>query len=315
MNDEWKKELRENIRSISEVNSYFSLNLPESFPYDINIPKEIASKIKNGSEVLRAQFLPNLNELKDQEEGLYDPIGDLENSKSSGIVHRYHNRILFFPTTTCPIICRYCFRKNELSQSDSVLKGRINFLNKYLENNSEINEVILSGGDPLVLSDQQLKKVLDVIKEHSHIKYLRFHSRTPVSLPSRINNDFVNLIQGYQKYFQVIFVIHINHKQEITSKVKKAFQKLNKFRLFSQTVLLKNVNDDAKILKELFYTLNDNNILPYYLHHPDKVRGGMHFSLSTDDGKSIMKQLRMQIPGWLIPKYIIDHPSGKSVIS
>ena len=315
-NETWQNELRQNIRTVKDFNNYFEKNLTSDFPYDINIPLHIAKEIKkNKSSILMKQFMPTEKELKNQDKGVDDPIGDQENSKKDGIVHRYKNRILFFPTSTCPVICRYCFRKNELSTGSDVLKGKLEYLDEYLRENKNINEVILSGGDPLVLSDTRIVKVIDTIKAHSNIEYLRFHTRTPVSLPSRITNNFVKTIKNNKGNLKVVFSIHVNHENEITSDVELALKKLSQFHLLSQTVLLKNINDCPLVLKNLLYKLDQNNIRPYYLHHPDKVKGGMHFMIAKDHGRAIMRRLRKEVPGWLLPHYIEDNPAGKIVIS
>ncbi len=315
-NETWQKELRQNIRSVKDFNDYFEKNLTSDFPYDINIPLHIAKEIKeNKSSVLIKQFMPIEEELENQNQGVDDPIGDQENSLNDGIVHRYNNRILFFPTSTCPVICRYCFRKNELSTGADVLKGKLKVLDEYLSKNLNINEVILSGGDPLVLSNQRILEILNIIKTHSSIKYLRFHTRTPVSLPSRITKDFIKTIKENKGRLKIVFSIHVNHASEITSDVESAFEKLSHFQLLSQTVLLKGINDCPLILKSLIYKLDQNSIRPYYLHHPDKVKGGMHFMVSKDHGQAIMRKLRKEVSGWLLPHYIQDNPSGKTVIA
>ena len=316
--DSWRDDHKERIKSVKEVNDLFHSNLSKEFDYEINIPLHLAKKIKDSNEPsLRNQFLPHINELNQeyQENGIVDPIGDIENSKEKGIVHRYQNRILFFPTTICPVICRYCFRKNELSHQKDYLKGRLAILENYLKENIDINEVILSGGDPFMINDEKIRETLSVISKFSHIKYVRFHSRTPISLPSRMTNQLINVLRSFQNKFKIVIVLHVNHESEFDSLVDQTINKLSVFKLLSQSVLLKGVNDDSLQLESLFLKLDSLGVSPYYLHHPDKVKGAMHFDLPIERGLEIMKELRTMLPGWLIPRYIQDHPTGKVTLA
>lgn len=316
-NDSWKTHFKERLKTVDEVNEYFSMNLPKDFPFDINIPLHLAKEIKDSdNQVLRSQFLPTKEETASiQNSGHEDPIGDQENSKLQGIVHRYKNRILFFPTTNCPVICRYCFRKNELSDHEDYLKGRLGVLEKYLQENSALNEVILSGGDPLMISNEKIKEILHLIKKFKNIKYVRFHSRSPISMPKRIDDKLIEILSSFVSDFKIILVVHINHVSELSDESIKAVQKLSPIKMLSQSVLLKGVNNDAFILKDLFQKLDSLGISPYYLHHPDKVKGAMHFDLNIEEGLKIMKELRQLLPGWLIPRYIQDFSSGKVTLA
>lgn len=316
-NDSWKTHFKERLKTVDEVNEYFSMNLPKDFPFDINIPLHLAKEIKDSdNQVLRSQFLPTKEEITSiQNKGLEDPIGDQENSKLQGIVHRYQNRILFFPTTNCPVICRYCFRKNELSDHEDYLKGRLGVLKKYLQENSSLNEVILSGGDPLMISNEKIEEILHLIKRFKHIKYVRFHSRSPISMPKRIDDKLIEILTSFVSDFRIILVVHINHASELSDESINAVKKLSPIKMLSQSVLLKGVNNDAFVLKDLFQKLDSLNISPYYLHHPDKVKGAMHFDLSIEEGLKIMKELRQLLPGWLIPRYIQDFSTGKHTLA
>ncbi len=308
----WKTELRQSLKSIKDINLYFNTELSD-LPYEVNIPLHIAKQIKDKPNgILAKQFMPTLEEINNQDEGFYDPIGDILHSKPGKIVHRYYNRLLFFPTTTCPIICRYCFRKNELSNKDQIFKDTFQKTLEYLEKNNEVNEIIFSGGDPFVIDDEKLKYYLDEFKKVKNIRYIRFHTRVPATLPSRITDDLINLLQSYETSFKIIIAIHINHMEEVSQYVENKLKILaaTNFELLSQTVLLRNINDNVDALEKLFSYLSDHRIRPYYLHHPDKVKGGMHFYLSHKEGKIIYEKLRKRIPGWQLPHYIYDQEKG-----
>lgn len=314
---QWQAEMSQAIKTIKQAESFFSMSLPKG-DYPIFIPLRIANKIKqnNLQGALAKQFLPVSEEYDSarQKYGFIDPIGDQIKNQGNGLIHRYENRILFSPTSICPINCRYCFRKNELYSNDPQFKGNIVKASLYLNEHPEIEEVILTGGDPLILSNEKLRSLFEEIIKINNIKYLRIHTRTPVILPSRIDSGFLKLLNDYSKRFKMLsIVIHTNHIDELDQQVLNALEKLNLcgIQLMSQSVLLKNVNDSATILSKLFHKLIDQKVRPYYLHHPDKVKGAMHFYTDPQSGKEIYLQLRQLLPGWAIPHYVIDSPDGK----
>ena len=325
MKDEngWKDEFRNSLKSSRDLSHFFggdedSFKLSKSYP--LFLPKTYAQKIKSAESPLGKQFLPS--KIEDEEEiqnkGSIDPIGDQEFQKVPQLIHRYKNRALFTPTTKCPIICRYCFRKNELNQKLPLFKPKFDEVIKYLRQHEEVEEIIFTGGDPLILSDNQIQEYLEKFAELKSIKYIRFHTRTPIILPSRITQNFCNLIKKARNHFKKVSIaLHSNHREEIDHEVEKAILKLKetKATLLSQTVLLKGVNDNVKALKNLFLKLAELDIQPYYLHHPDLVKGAMHFYLSIEEGRKIYAKLRNIIPGWAIPQYVVDIPGGEGKIS
>lgn len=308
---DWQQSFRKRLRTISEVNKYFGLELPE-VPFEINIPLSLAGRIKEQGlqGVLAKQFIPSSDELNDG--GLADPIGDSTHYKKGQIIHRYQNRVLFLPTTVCPVICRYCFRKNSLSNKDEIYKSEFEQTLSYLKEHEEINEIIFSGGDPLMMSPEKIDFYLEQFSNLEHIKYIRFHTRTPISLPEKVDSDLLNILEKFESRFFMTMALHVNHKDEIDQPVIDVFSRLNKRRLnlISQTVLLKNINNSTKDLCELFEFLSLNNIRPYYLHHPDKVKGGMHFQIDISEGRKLFATLRPLLPGWMLPHYILDIPGG-----
>ncbi len=313
----WQEEFKNSIKTHEGLESFFNTSFPKT-NYPILIPRPLAQRIKEEGldSPLGKQFLPVVEELG--EEGLIDPIGDHDQSPIPQIVHRYKNRILFFPTQTCPVICRYCFRKNELSTNDELFKSNLKNVLSYLKKHTEIEEIIFSGGDPLILSDEKISKYLKEFSQVSHIKYIRFHTRTPIILPSRITDNFCKMLKEFQERFtQINIVIHANHALEFTNKNREAIETLDKYRfsLLSQSVLLRGVNDTTEDLIDLINEFTSLKVRPYYLHHPDKVRGGLHFMLDIEEGRRLYSTLRNKISGWALPNYIIDIPGGEGKTS
>lgn len=313
----WQEDFRFALKSIEQVNHFFNLNISTDIKFDILIPFQLAHKIKEQGplSVLWKQFIPSELEMDSiQNSGLEDPIGDQKYAKEGSIVHRYPNRALFFPTTICPVICRYCFRKNELSNQDDIFQLNFNKTIEYFKNHPEIEEVIFSGGDPLMLSNEKMRFYFSEFSKIESIKYLRLHTRSIASMPLRIDDEFCNLLEEYANRFDVLSIaIHLNHCDEIDKDVEHALVKLSqikKINLLSQSVLLKNINDNCESLENLFKKLVKYQVKPYYLHHPDKVKGGMHFQIDIETGRKIYANLRCRLPGWMIPTYILDTPDA-----
>lgn len=313
----WTDEFRDSLKSTKDLNDFFGTSFPE-INYPVFIPRTLAEKIKGAGEgsPLWKQFLPHIKE--NLTSGRVDPIGDKVHAQNNQLIHRYENRVLFTPTTVCPVLCRYCFRKNELASGDEIFQQKFTEAKKYLIDHPEINEVIFTGGDPLMLSNDKIAFYMQELSEISSLKYLRFHTRTPVILPSRIEEGLLALLQSAKSMFKRSMVmIHINHITELTSDVIEAIEALNEhhIELYSQSVLLKGINDTTEDLEILFSTLADLNIKPYYLHHPDEAMGAMHFYLSLEEGRKIYAPLHHKLPGWAVPQYVIDIPGGEGKVS
>lgn len=309
-------EFKEAFKSSSELYAFLGVNSSfEDKTYPTLVSKSLAKKIKEKgpNSALWKQFVPDAMELDEPSDlGLYDPIADRVHSKGDGIIHRYNNRVLFTPTTVCPVNCRYCFRKNELSESDQILKGKLDSLLTYLEQNKEVEEVILTGGDPFMLSNTKLEFIIDRLKDK--VKYLRFHSRVPVTMPNRFDRELINLLQEASSAFSLLSIaIHVNHIDEFDSENEELIRHLNKIgiQLLSQSVLLNEVNNSIEALKELYLKITELGVRPYYLHHPDRVKGAMSFYLPLEEGRKLYGQLRDTLPGWAIPHYVIDPENGQ----
>jgi KamA family protein len=212
--------------------------------------------------------------------------------------------------TGCAVNCRYCFRQN--FDYAAFTPEFYKEVESFFTNKSDIHEVILSGGDPLILSDKKIEKLLDILQSIHSIKTIRIHSRVPIVLPSRITENFIHLFDDSR--FRLVMVIHSNHEQEFDDTVVvQGFQRLsNKFQLLNQSVLLKNINDSAEILTKLSHQLHQLKVLPYYLHHLDPVQGSARYMVSIKDGKKIIKEMQAVLPGYLVPRYVIEKPGEAS---
>lgn len=326
-NQNWTSEFKVAFKSVKDLYEFlgeeFSSRLSEvEKSYPVFIPRKLASKIKNlGPEsALAKEFLPSETEL-DQDLnrfGFEDPIGDKNFFKAPQLIHRYHSRALFAPTTICPVHCRYCFRKNELNADEELFQNDFSGTLEYLKAHPEISEIIFTGGDPFTLSNERLEKYLSGFSEISSIKDIRFHTRYPVIMPERIDSGLLRILENFSTKFRTMTIgIHANHTEEFDPEAEAAIRKLGSLniQLLSQTVLLNGVNDNVLTLLDLFEKFIDLKVRPYYLHHPDRVKGGMHFYLSLEKGREVYGQLRDKLPGWALPHYVIDIPGGHGKVS
>jgi lysine 2,3-aminomutase len=241
--------------------------------------------------------------------GESDPLCEKQQSVVPNLIHRYQNRVLFIVSDQCAVYCRHCMRKRWVGNTARVSKDTILQAIDYIIKNTVIDDVILSGGDPLLLEDHLLFDILDRLRRISHLKIIRIHSRIPCTLPQRITPE---LVQGLARFHPLWLNTQFNHPIEITAQAKKACALLADagIPLGCQTVLLKDVNDSAEILAELMTRLLEIRVRPYYLHHPDRVRGTRHFWLSPQKGLSILEKLRGRLSGLAVPHYMIDLPGG-----
>ena len=321
-NQNWTSEFSLAFRNVRDLYHFLDWKLSPvlekvSATYPVFVPRSLARKIKNqGPEgALAKQFLPHELELDSKllKAGLADPIGDKEYFKAPQLIHRYKSRALFTPTSICPVHCRYCFRKNELNAADELFQKDFETTLSYLKEHSEISEIIFTGGDPFTLSNERLKNCLKAFSEIPSIKDIRFHTRYPVILPERFDHDLVKLLSAFRKSFRTISIaVHVNHSDEIDESVIRGIKRLSEtgVQLLSQTVLLRDINDTKEALIALFNDLISMNVRPYYLHHPDQVKGGLHFYLPLKKGRDLYQALREELPGWAIPHYVIDVPGG-----
>lgn len=280
--------------------------------YAVAITPHVMSTIKGpvATDPVAMQYVPQMEELKILPNEMPDPIGDYAHTPVKGLVHRYPDRVLFKLANVCAVYCRFCFRREMVGPGSASLSAedKQNAYD-YIRSNKNIWEVILTGGDPLVLSARQLTETLDTLCAIPHVKIIRIHTRIPAADPARITDE---LCTALTRDKAIYVAIHINHPQEITPEVEAACTKLHKAGcvLLSQSVLLKGVNDNPDTLEELFRNLAAIRVKPYYLHHPDLAPGTSHFRLSLREGKSIMQKLLGRLSGICQPHYMLDIPGG-----
>ena len=261
------------------------------------------------SSGVRRQFMPAPAELTTRAEELFDPIGDDAHRPVQGLTHRYPDRVILHATQTCEVYCRFCFRREAVGESGTLAEAEFSQALAYLRANPQIWEVILTGGDPLVLSARRLRQMLAQLAEIASIQVVRFHTRIPVVAPDKITDELIGAMQIRPA---VWLVLHSNHPDELTPDAETALSRLARagIPLLSQSVLLKGINDDADTLERLFRALIRNRVKPYYLHHPDLARGTGHFRLPIARGQALMAELRGRISGTALPTYVLDIPGG-----
>jgi len=312
----WQRELTEAIRDPAELLALLELD-PALLPaaqkaavqFSLRVPRGFVKRMRRGDprDPLLLQVLPLADELKSVSGFGTDPVGDLMAMRDGGVLHKYQGRVLLVATGACAIHCRYCFRRHfPYADSNASAKQWAPALD-YIRKHSDISEVILSGGDPLMLSDRRLAMLLQALEEIPHLRRLRIHSRLPIVLPSRIDTAMLDWLTSAR--LDLILVIHANHPRELNDEVATAMQQLRQHgvHLLNQSVLLAGINDDADTLTELSERLFAIGVLPYYLHALDPVQGASHFdsdaSLST-----LMPALRTRLPGYLVPRPVREEP-------
>jgi lysine 2,3-aminomutase len=280
--------------------------------YSVAITPDMARLIERGTakDPIALQFVPDVRELDQRPEERADPIGDIEHEAVPGVVHRYPDRVLLKLTHVCPVYCRFCFRREMVGPGKEALRG--DALDKavaYIRQDDRIFEVIMTGGDPLMLAPRRIAEVTRRLAEIPHVRVLRWHSRVPVVDPERVTPELVGALRSERA---VYVGIHTNHPRELTQAARAAIARLADagLVLVSQTVLLKGVNDDAATLAKLFTELVSLRVKPHYLHHADLAPGTSHFRTSIIEGQALMRALRGRISGLALPTYILDVPGG-----
>ncbi|NTF89030.1 lysine-2,3-aminomutase-like protein [Agrobacterium rhizogenes] len=282
--------------------------------YAIALTPTIARLIDEAdpADPIARQFVPDMAELVVTPEERADPISDHAYSPVEGIVHRYPDRVLLKAVHVCPVYCRFCFRREMVGpQGLGTLDGAaLDAAFAYIRDHEEIWEVILTGGDPLVLSPRRLEEMLRQLADIEHVKIVRFHTRVPVVDPLKIDGALIAALKASGK--TVYLALHANHPRELTAEARAACARLVDagIVLVSQSVLLKGVNDDPDVLASLMKAFVETRIKPYYLHHPDLAPGTSHFRLTIAEGQEIVAALRGRISGLCQPTYILDIPGG-----
>lgn len=304
MQSNWQHNTRNTLKGANSCNDFFQSDQFKDQHFPIKIPLEFANLIdkNNPDDPLLKQVIPFRNTQKQAEFSL-SPLGDEDNSPVPGLIHKYPNRVLLITSRVCAIHCQYCFRQNfDYSGHDAMSNWLA--IEDYIRSHQSINEVILSGGDPLSLSDEKLAQLIRNIENIEHIKILRIHSRSMVVTPSRITDNLVKLLT--KTSLKVVLVTHINHANEVSEVFIQNIGNFTNITLLNQSVLLKGVNDDLSTLERLSLKLFDIGILPYYLHMLDKVKGAEHFLISDERAIQLHQDLKNSLSGYLVPKLVRD---------
>jgi len=282
--------------------------------YAVAITPTVAGLIDRSdpNDPIARQFVPDLAELTVTPEERADPIGDLTHSPVEGIVHRYPDRVLLKAVHVCPVYCRFCFRREMVGPEGlgTLTPDQMDAAIGYIRSHVEVWEVILTGGDPLVLSARRLHEMMARLSDIPHVKVVRFHTRVPVVEPERVDEKLVAALKASGK--ATYLAVHANHTRELTEAARAAIGRMVDagIVLLSQTVLLRGINDDPETLAALMRGFVESRVRPYYLHHPDLAPGTSHFRVSIDDGQRLVAGLRGRISGLAQPTYVLDIPGG-----
>lgn len=317
----WQVSMRDAIRSpqelcrrlgLGEVVSQEATDSLAGFP--VFVPLEFLSRIRPGdiNDPLLRQVLPVHDETIAAEGFELDPVGDAEASLEPGLLQKYQGRALMVVTGACAVHCRYCFRRHfpygGAPKSFSAWQPALDAVAK----DESIHEILLSGGDPLTIVDSRLSELAHAIAQVPHVRRLRIHTRLPVMIPDRVNDEFLGWITRTR--LQPFVVVHVNHAQELDSAVVDALRRMIDagITVLNQAVLLRGVNDDEDALVELCEQLVDVGVVPYYLHQLDRVAGAIHFEVDVERGKQIVASMRKRLPGYAVPEYVREVAGASS---
>ena len=272
----------------------------------------LVDELARGSDAVARQFRLDPREGDEVPGFTSDPVGDLDANAVPGVLHKYRGRALLVLTGACAVHCRYCFRRHFPYGEQRLDEASLARAIEYLADDPEITEVILSGGDPLVLSNRRLARVVEALAAIPRLRRLRIHSRLPSVRPERIDAELCRMLA--ESGLSVVLVAHVNHADELTDASRSAFERLRQsgVTLLNQAVLLAGVNDDEQALAALSETLFEQGVLPYYLHQLDPVAGAAHFAVDASRGRALIEALRRRLPGYLVPRYVVERPGEPS---
>ncbi|MDO7467363.1 EF-P beta-lysylation protein EpmB [Acinetobacter baumannii] len=318
----WQSQLSDLITDPLELLNLLELSTDQllsgailaSEKFKLRVPRAFVGKMnaKDPLDPLLLQVLPHHLELEEHPEFVTDPLGEEAANQLPGVLHKYKSRFLLTLTGACAVHCRYCFRRHFPYQEN--LPKNEDWLNikNYIESNPDINEVILSGGDPLTLSNRKLALWLERLSSLKQVKILRIHSRVPIVIPNRIDEELISLLKNGR--LRIILVVHSNHASELDDFTCSKLLQLSEHHItvLNQAVLLKGVNDSAQTLTDLSYRLFEARVMPYYLHVLDKVKGAQHFDLIPSEIDAIYQDVLASLPGYLVPKLVREIAGEKN---
>lgn len=317
--NDWRWQLKNRITNLEGLERHLKLSPSEKMgvllsahklalaitPHYFNLVEE-----EDADGPIRRQVIPRQEENETAPLEMNDPCGEDAHMPVPGLVHRYPDRVLFLVTDRCAAYCRYCTRSRVVSGAgEQELHTDFEEAMAYLEKHTEVRDVLLSGGDPLLFSDDKLEKILSRLRAIPHIEFLRIGTRVPIFLPQRITPELCRLLQRYHPLWMSV---HVNHPKELTIEVKEALERLSNhgIPLGNQSVLLKKVNDTLPVMKKLVQKLLQCRVRPYYLYQCDLIKGSAHLRTSVKKGIEIIEGLRGHTTGYAIPQFVIDAPGG-----
>ena len=323
-NNHWNSQLKNSYHSLKSIEETYNITVPSELfetedKYPILIPEyyfDLIDKNNIPGDPIWKQCIPNISELQDITSSP-DPLNEERQMPAAKLIHRYRDRVVMLTTSRCSMQCRFCFRKRYWkngTKREDITNEELDSICNYLSRNTAVREVLVSGGDPLILNTDRLKYILDRLAEISSIDIIRIASRIPVTLPSRIDKNLTEMLSIYPGLW---FVTHFNHPAEITQQSIKACQLIinTGIPILNQTVLLKGINDNANILEDLFRKLIRIKVKPHYLFHVDPVKGVKHFATGINCGLEIIKKFRTRLSSIAVPHFAIDLPEGGGKVS
>lgn len=313
----WQQELSEAIRDpkvlyealglpVAHLTSATAANQASSYPFPLRVPWSFVSRMQKGNmdDPLLRQVLPIEDELQIMPGYVQDPVGDLVSQAVPGVLHKYHGRALLVTTGACAVHCRYCFRREYPYAEASLTTKQFKAALDYLRADASITEVLLSGGDPLSLTDNKLQNLIEELNDIPHIQRIRLHTRQVIVLPNRVTPELLTVLSASR--VPVVMVVHVNHANELDAATTAALQRIKPHvaALLNQSVLLQGVNGDEASLVALSEALFAAGVLPYYLNQLDRVQGAAHFQVSDERALQLMTAVRTRLPGYLVPKLV-----------
>ena len=312
----WQKQLSGCLTSSADLCKALRVDLPDTTDNDfpVMVPDSFLARMQPEcpTDPLLRQVLTTIQESVSNDGFRSDPVGDTEAKKADGLLQKYHGRALLITTGSCAVHCRYCFRREYPYQAEpKTLKDWEPAFQK-ISADSTIREVILSGGDPLLLTDARLLQLISAIDSIPHVDRIRLHTRLPIVLPARITTTLLDALAQLRS--QVIWVVHANHANEIQDDCQQVLRSIVRsgFPVLNQAVLLKDINDNFEALRDLCLSLVNIGVMPYYLHQLDRVTGAAHFEASVATGQKLIQQLKTVLPGYAVPKYVQEIPAQTS---
>ena len=319
--ENWQQSLGRAVRKPAELLARLQLStdllaaaevVAKDFP--LLVPESYLARMTPGDpgDPLLRQVLPLADEVVSVEGFVTDPVGDHAARRAPGLLHKYQGRALLIAHGSCAVHCRYCFRRQYPYHEEPRSRSEWDAALREIADNPSLTEVILSGGDPLVLSDRRLKDLTDRISAIPHVRRLRIHTRLPIVLPNRVTTELIQLLRTSRP--KSVVVVHANHAKELVSDCADALLRLSQsgVNVLNQAVLLRGVNDSADALAELSERCLDLGVIPYYLHQLDRVAGAAHFEVPETVGRELIEELRERLPGYAVPKYVQEIPGRMS---